>query len=233
MQNEIPAASMQIVVNARITSNAAAISGSLPENVSLVAAAKTRTPDEIRAAMEGGVTIFGHNYVQEAERSILAVGREAANWHMIGHLQRNKAIKAVALFDMIESVDSVRLGLAIERACAAADKVMPILIEVNSASEHSKSGAAPYEVESIARELAGLDHLRIEGLMTLGLFSSDPEQSRPCFRLTRELFDRLAGAGLPGADIRVLSMGMSDSYKVAIDEGATMVRIGTAIFGPR
>jgi len=221
------------IVNAHITRNAAAIVGSLPENVSLVAAAKTRTPDQIKAAMEGGVTVFGHNYIQEAERSIASVGRGAVAWHMIGHLQRNKAAKAAALFDMVESVDSVRLGMALNRACAGAGKVMPVLIEVNSAVEHSKSGALPDEVEDIARELAGLDHIRLEGLMTLGLFSPDPEQSRPCFRLTRELFERLSTAGPPGVNMRRLSMGMSDSYRVAIEEGATMVRIGTAIFGPR
>ncbi|HUU02845.1 MAG TPA: YggS family pyridoxal phosphate-dependent enzyme [Myxococcota bacterium] len=220
-------------MNADIARKAAAIVVSLPENVSLVAAAKTRTPDEIKSAMEGGVTAFGHNYTQEAERSIAAVGRAAVAWHMIGHLQRNKAGKAAALFDMVESVDSVRLGLALDRACAAAGRVMPVLIEVNSAVEHSKSGALPDEVEGIARELAGLDHIRIEGLMTLGLFSPDPEQSRPCFRLTRELFDGLSKTGLPGVNMHELSMGMSDSYRVAIEEGATMVRIGSAIFGPR
>ena len=188
--------------------------------------------DELRAAVAGGVTIIGHNYVQEAERSIAALGR-VVKWHCIGHLQRNKAKKAAALFDMIETIDSRRIAVAVDRACASMNKVMPVLIEVNSAEEESKDGVAPVQVEALIRELVDLEHIRVEGLMTMGPFSEDPEDSRPGFQRTKALFDHLAGLDLPGVGMRHLSMGMSDSYQVAIEEGATMIRIGTRLFGPR
>jgi len=216
-----------------IGNNVRQIISSLPAEVTLAAAGKTRTPEQIQAAIAGGVEVIGHNYVQEAEASVAAVGREGIKWHMIGHLQRNKAKKAVALFDMIETVDSLRLGKAIEKACAEAGRTMPVLVEVNSAEEQSKSGANPDEVEELVRALSKLEHIRIEGLMTMGIFSPDPEVCRPCFKLTYELFQRLTAADIEGVAMHHLSMGMSSSYQVAIEEGATMVRVGTAIFGPR
>jgi len=216
----------------RIQQSVREVIGSLPAGITLVAAGKTRTPEELRAAIEGGVTVIGHNYVQEAEASITAVGR-GVRWHMIGHLQRNKAARAVELFDMIETVDSARLGRALEKACAATGKVMPVLVEVNSGEESSKYGADPDDVPALVEELAGLEHLRVEGLMTMGPFSPDPEKSRPPFQLTQKLFERIRDLDLPGVHMRHLSMGMSDSYRVAIEEGATLVRIGTRLFGPR
>lgn len=205
---------------------------SLPEGVTLVAAGKTRTPEQLKAVVAGGVKIIGHNYVQEAERSIAALGR-VVKWHCIGHLQRNKAKKAAAIFDMIETIDSQRIALAVDQACASLNKVMPVLIEVNSAEEESKDGVAPDQAETLIGELLDLKHIRVEGLMTMGPFSDDPEDSRPGFRRTKALFDHLAGLDLPGVSMRHLSMGMSDSYEVAIEEGASMVRIGTRLFGPR
>ncbi len=216
----------------RIKTNVSRVIASLPAGVTLVAAGKTRTPEQLRAAVDGGVRVIGHNYVQEAEASISALGRQV-RWHFIGHLQRNKARKAVELFDMIETLDSVRLARALDRACAEAGKVMPVLIEVNSGEEDSKAGAMPDRVQSLARELAGFERLRLIGLMTMGPWLADPEKMRPCFRLTRELFDTLSFAGIEGAEMKYLSMGMSDSYRVAIEEGANLVRIGTALFGPR
>ena len=211
----------------------------LPPHVLLVAAVKTRSAEDARAAAAAGVTALGHNYVQEAETMRDALARPAdeqtrdLQWRLIGHLQRNKAKRAVQLFDVIETVDSLRLARALDRHCAEAGKVMPVLIEVNSAGEANKSGVAPEEGEDLARATAELPHLRLRGLMTMGPASGDPEEARPCFRRTKELFDRLADLGLPDVEMRELSMGMSDSYRAAIEEGANVVRIGSRLFGPR
>lgn len=205
----------------------------LPAGVTLVAAAKSRTPQQVRAALDAGIADIGHNYVQEAQAGIAALGREAARWHLIGHLQRNKVKRAVQLFDIIESVDSARLADALESACAAAGRVMPVLVEVNSAAEQQKTGVWPGRVEALVCHLAGCEHLRVEGLMTLGRFAPDPEACRPSFRLMRQLFEDISRAAIPGVRMRWLSMGMSDSWLVAVEEGANMVRIGTALFGPR
>jgi pyridoxal phosphate enzyme (YggS family) len=215
-----------------ITSKVQETIAELPDTVTLVAAGKTRTPAQLQAAIAGGVSIIGHNYIQEAEASIDVMGH-AVRWHFIGHLQRNKAKKAAALFDMVETVDSLRLGKALDRACQALGKKLPVLIEVNSGQEDNKAGCLPERVPALARELAALEHLSLEGLMTMGPWLDDPEDMRPYFRLTHELFDDLAAASIPGARMRHLSMGMSDSYRVAIEEGASLVRIGTALFGSR
>jgi len=215
-----------------ITDNVAAILSALPAHVTLVAACKTRSAEEVRAAVDAGVTALGHNYVQEAEDMIGQLGA-IAPWHMIGHLQRNKAKKAVEVFDVIETVDSVRLANAIDRHAAVAGKVMRVLIEVNSGEEPNKDGAKPADVDAFAQHIASLEHVKLEGLMTMGPFSGDPEAARPYFRKTKESFDSLAAAQIPGVEMRVLSMGMSNSYEVAVEEGATMVRIGTKLFGPR
>ncbi len=218
---------------AHIQKNVQQILASLPPQVSLVAAGKTRSPEELQAVIEAGVRIIGHNYVQEAEHSVEALGRDAIRWHCIGHLQRNKVKRAVQLFDEIETVDSLRLAQALDRACAEAGKQMPILIEVNSGQEEAKTGIVPEDVMELAQALSNFENLRVEGLMTLGRFSADPDVCRPCFRKTRALFDSLAAARIPGVAMKHLSMGMSDSYQVAIEEGATRVRIGTRLFGPR
>lgn len=213
-----------------IAENVQRILKELPEGVTLVAAAKTRTPQEILEAIEAGIEIIGENYFQEAEAAYAVVGKKA-RWHMIGHLQRNKAKRAAEIFDMIETVDSARLAAELEKRCARIDRVMPILIEINSGREPQKSGVLPEEAEDLIREIAQFPHVQIEGLMTMGPRFGDPEEARPYFRETKRLFDEFKG--LPDVEMRYLSMGMSNSYKVAIEEGANVVRIGTKIFGER
>jgi len=204
----------------------------LPAGVQLVAAAKTRTVAEILKAIQAGLTIIGHNYVQEAERAFEAIGPEA-KWHMIGHLQSNKAKKAVRIFDMIETVDSLKLAKAIDKACQNINKSMPILIEINSGEEPQKAGVIPSNAVSLVKEILELENVRIMGLMTMGPFSGDPEDARPYFQKTRQLFNDIEQANLPGIEMKYLSMGMSNSYRVALEEGANLVRIGTRIFGER
>jgi PLP dependent protein len=204
----------------------------LPAGVKLLAAAKTRTPEEILEAVEAGITIVGENYVQEAERAVAAVGKRA-EWHMIGHLQTNKVKKAVKVFDVIETVDSMRLAQEIDKCAEKVGRVMPVLIEVNSGEEGQKAGVMPHEACSLIREISALGNVRVVGLMTMGPLSGDPEESRPYFRKTKEIFKQAKALAIPGAEMKVLSMGMSDSYKVAVEEGATLVRVGTKIFGER
>ena len=215
-----------------IKDNVAAILRELPPGVELVAAAKTRTASEILQALEAGVRIIGENYVQEAADVFPAIGGRA-RWHFIGHLQTNKVKKAVEIFDLVETVDSIALGREIDKRSAAAGKTMDILVEVNSGREQQKAGLLPEEAEPLVRALAGLPHLRVRGLMTMGPFEGDPEDSRPYFKETRRVWEALKTLAIPGTEMRHLSMGMTNSWKVAIEEGATMVRIGTAIFGPR
>ncbi|MCJ7686348.1 MAG: YggS family pyridoxal phosphate-dependent enzyme [Desulfobacteraceae bacterium] len=204
----------------------------LPAGVQLVAAAKTRTVAEILEAIQAGLTIIGHNYVQEAERALEAIGPKA-KWHMIGHLQSNKAKKAVRIFDMIETVDSLKLAKAIDKACQNINKSMPVLIEINSGEEAQKAGVIPSDAASLVKKISELENVRIMGLMTMGPFSGDPEHARPYFQKTRQLFDDIEQANFPGIEMKYLSMGMSNSYRVALDEGANLVRIGTRIFGER
>jgi pyridoxal phosphate enzyme (YggS family) len=211
---------------------AAALLRELPSGVTLVAAATTRTPEEVRSALDAGVTEIGHNYVQEAAAMREAVGRKA-RWHLIGHLQRNKARRAARLFDIVETIDSERVAAALSRHCEDLGKVMPVLIEVNSAREPQKAGVRPDDVLDLVRAVGPLPGIRVEGLMTMGPFAGDPEDARPYFRTTRETFERVREAAVPGVEMRGLSMGMSHSYRVAIEEGATIVRIGTKLFGPR
>jgi hypothetical protein len=204
----------------------------LPEGVSLVGAAKTRTPQEIMEAVGAGLEIVGENYVQEAERAFQVVGRKV-KWHMIGHLQSNKAKKAVGVFDMIETVDSIKLAGAIDKACKKIEKVMPILMEINSGEESQKAGVMPEDAVSLARDMSELNNIRLMGLMTMGPFAGDPEESRPYFQKTKKLFEEIREMNLPGVEMKYLSMGMSNSYKVALEEGANVVRIGTKLFGER
>jgi len=215
-----------------IAANVKAILAELPPGVELVAAAKTRTAAEILEAIEAGVRIVGENYVQEAADVFPAVGRRA-RWHFIGHLQTNKAKKAVEIFDLVETVDSIGLGRELDKRAAAAGKTMEVLVEVNSGREPQKAGVLPEEAETLVRGLAALPRLRVLGLMTMGPFEGDPEDSRPYFKETRRVFEALKGAAVPGVEMRRLSMGMSHSWRVAVEEGATLVRVGTAIFGPR
>ncbi len=215
-----------------IEANVKALLTELPLHVALVAAAKSRTPSEILEAVRAGVKIIGENYVQEALAAGKAVGRQV-EWHFIGHLQRNKVKKAVEIFDLIETVDSLDIGQEISRRSAAQEKVMPILVEINSGREPQKFGVRPEEAKDLVKELGCLPSIKVQGLMTMGPEFGDPEAARPYFRLTGEIFEELKALTFPGVEMKWLSMGMSHSYRVAIEEGANMVRIGTKIFGPR
>jgi len=215
-----------------IAENVKTLLAELPSGVELVAAAKTRTPEEILAAIEAGVRAVGENYVQEAAAAVAAVGRNV-RWHFIGHLQSNKVKRAVEIFDLIETVDSVELAGEIDKRAAALGKVMPVLIEINSGHEPQKAGILPGEAESLVREIAPFKNIRVEGLMTMGPFEGNPEDARPYFRETKRVFEDLKALSIPGIELHRLSMGMTNSFRVAVEEGATMVRIGTLIFGPR
>ena len=215
-----------------IRGNVKLILSELPEGVHLVAAAKTRQPEEVLEAIKAGVEIIGENYIQETEFAYRVIGREA-KWHFIGYLQKNKVRKAVRLFDMIETVDSLEIAGEIDAKCNQIGKVMPILIEINSGRESQKTGVFPEEAEGFVKEISTSQNLKIMGLMTMGPMWGDPEDSRPYFRETKRIFDRIKSLSLPGVEMRYLSMGMTNSYRVAIEEGANIVRIGTKIFGER
>lgn len=215
-----------------IKENIQKIFNELPDGVSLVAAAKTRTPDEVIEAIGAGLEIIGENYVQEAEIAFKVIGHKV-KWHMIGHLQSNKAKKAAEIFDMIETVDSLKLAKAIDRACKNKGKIMLALIEINSGEESQKAGVMPGDTVSLIKEMSCLENIRIKGLMTMGPFTGDPEEARPYFRKTKDLFDEVRHMDIDGVEMKYLSMGMSNSYKIALEEGANMVRIGTKIFGGR
>ena len=204
----------------------------LPDGVTLVAAAKTRTPEEVLEAVRAGITVIGENYIQEAERAYEVIGRQV-KWHFIGSLQKNKVSKAVKLFDMIETVASPDIAAEIDRRCAQIEKSMPVLIEVNSGRERQKTGVFPEDLEDIIKEACKYRNIRVMGLMTMGPMEGNPEDSRPFFRETKNLFDRIKALGLTGVEMHYLSMGMTNSYRVAIEEGANIVRIGTRIFGER
>ena len=204
----------------------------LPSGVELVAAAKGRPAEEVLEAIEAGVKIIGENYVQEAERVYQVIGNKA-KWHFIGHLQKNKVKKAVNLFDMIETVDSVDLAREIDNRCAQITKIMPVLIEINSGWEEQKSGVLPEDAEPLVREISHLQSIEVMGLMTMGPRFGNPEDFRPYFTETKRIFDRIRSLDLPNVEMKYLSMGMTNSYKVAVEEGANIVRIGTRIFGDR
>jgi pyridoxal phosphate enzyme (YggS family) len=209
------------------------ILNSLPPQVLLVAAAKTRTPEEVQAAIRAGIKIIGYNYVQEAERMQEAIADNKVQWHLIGHLQRNKVKKAVVLFDMIETIDSYPLAEVVNRHCAEIGKVMPVLIEINSGRESNKTGVLPDAVDDLVRPMSELPFLRIQGLMTMGPRFGNPENARPYFKATKAVFERLRESNIPNVEMRYLSMGMSNSYQIAIAEGANIIRIGTKLFGER
>ena len=201
----------------------------LPDRVELVAAAKTRTAEEVLQAVEAGIKIIGENYVQEAERVYPAIGNKA-RWHLLGHLQKNKAKKAVALFDMIETVDSTEIAREIDKRCAQIGKVMPLLVEINSGREQQKTGVLPENAEALIKEISELSNIKVMGLMTMGPRFGNPEDARPYFVITREIFERIKVLELPNVEMKYLSMGMTNSYRVALEEGANMVRIGVKIF---
>ena len=211
---------------------AALTAGRDPAEVRLVAVTKTVTLDRLQEAVAAGHTLFGENYIQEARRKITVLG-PGLIWHFIGHLQSNKAKAAVEFFDLIHSVDRLRLARALDQAAARQGKVQKILLQVNLAGEASKSGTAPEAAQDLLREISRMPHLEVAGLMTMPPWFEEPERVRPYFRALRELRDRLRDMQLVPGGLPELSMGMTGDFEVAVAEGATLVRIGTAIFGPR
>lgn len=203
-----------------------------PADVTLVAVTKTVPPALIAEAVEAGVTCIGENRVQEAERKFAQLDLEVAK-HLVGHLQTNKVREALRLFDVIESVDSLRLAREISSRAEAAGAPADVLVEVNTSGEESKHGFAPGAAAGAIEQMADFKGLRIVGLMTVGAFLPDPEDVRPCFRRLREVRDDVEDRVIPGVRMAHLSMGMTNDYEVAIEEGATLVRVGRAIFGPR
>jgi len=208
------------------------IQKTIPPGVLLLAAVKSRTLAEVESVIQAGITHIGYNYVQEAITIIQTIGSKAV-WHMIGHLQRNKAKIAVTYFDVIETVDSWKLAQTLESYCKANHKKMPVLMEINSGGETNKTGVLPEAVEELVLQISTLEYIHLDGLMTMGPRFGNPEDSRPYFKTTRAIFERLAGMNLPNISMRYLSMGMSNSYHIAIEEGANIVRIGTKLFGDR
>jgi pyridoxal phosphate enzyme (YggS family) len=200
-----------------------------PNEIKLVAVSKTVEVARIMEAIEAGVSILGENYVQEAQKKIEEIGRPVS-WHFIGHLQTNKAKYAIRLFDMIHSLDSVPLAEELNRRAEQADRVMGVMIEVNLSKEATKFGTDEEVVVNLAKRIQNLNHLSLEGLMTMPPYFDSPELSRPYYIALRELKEKMVKEGVPMKD---LSMGMSNDFEIAIEEGATYVRVGTAIFGAR
>ena len=233
-----------------IKENILEIKKNLPGNISILAATKARSIEEIEEAINAGITIIGENYVQEAGSKYKPLKRKV-EFHCIGHLQANKVKKAVEIFDMLQTVDSEKIAKEIDKRCRNVknalsvlehaqksprgdfrhiNKIMPTLIEVNIGKESNKSGCMPEDVMKLAEYISGLNNIELKGLMTMAPYFTDPEKTRFYFKKTKQLFDKIKNS-FP--EIDTLSMGMSDSYRIAIEEGATMVRVGTAIFGHR
>ena len=208
---------------------AAQKAGRDPKEIKLVAVSKTVEVDRIKEAIEAGVSILGENYVQEAQEKIEVLGKPVS-WHFIGHLQSNKAKYAVRLFDVIHSLDSIPLAEELSRRAEQPDRVIRVMIEVNLSKEATKFGTDEERVLNLARRIQNLGHLSLEGLMTMPPYFDSPEMSRPYYVALRELEDRMIKDGIP---LKELSMGMSNDFEIGIEEGATYVRVGTAIFGPR
>ena len=213
---------------------AAAASGRNPEEVTLVAICKTFPVEAISEAIAAGLRIFGENRVQEAEPKIQALApADGLEWHLVGHLQSNKAKRAVQLFEVIQSLDSMKLAQKLNQACVELGKSVSVLIQVNLGLEATKSGASREQVEEIVDQVASLPGLRLDGLMTIPPFFEDADRSRPFFAELRALRDRIESARPGSLGRKHLSMGMSHDFRPAIEEGATIVRVGTAIFGVR
>jgi PLP dependent protein len=209
--------------------NAARKAGRDSNEIKLVTVSKTVETDRIKEAIEAGIAILGENYVQEAQKKIEEIGRPVS-WHFIGHLQSNKAKYAVRLFDMIHALDSISLAEELNRRAEQSDQVMKVMIEVNLSKEATKFGTDEEMMLNLAKRIQRLKHLSLEGLMTMPPYFDSPEMSRPYYIALRELKEKMAKEGIP---MKELSMGMSNDFEIAIEEGATFVRVGTAIFGPR
>ena len=202
------------------------------DEVTLIAVSKTKPVSDIRQAMDCGIKVFGENKVQEIKDKTEEI-KEPLNWHMIGHLQANKVKYLPGRVCMIHSVDNVKLAAEIEKQFAKADQVIDVLIEVNMAHEESKFGLSPEEVPDFVKEISAFPHLNIRGLMTIAPYTEDPESNRVYFKGLRELKDKINSMNIEGVNMDTLSMGMTGDYQVAIEEGATFVRVGTGIFGER
>ncbi len=211
---------------------AAMRAGRDPQDIQLVAVSKTMSTATVRQAIQAGVTILGENYVQEARKKIEEIGH-APRWDFIGHLQSNKANYVVDLFDIIHSVDRLSLAKELNKLAEKQGKTMKILVQVNISGEEAKSGIGPEGVNALVREIVNLPNLSVEGLMTMPPFFDDPEKARPYFIALRKLRDALREEIGEATDLKELSMGMSGDFEVAIEEGSTLVRVGTAIFGER
>jgi pyridoxal phosphate enzyme (YggS family) len=211
---------------------AARRSGRRPDAIRLMAVTKTVEEDRILEAVAAGIQIIGENYVQEARRKIEVLG-PVAQWHLIGHLQTNKARYAARLFDGVDTIDRIEAAEALDQRCSLERRILPVLIEVNTGGEATKRGVAPQDALALIRRIAPLEHLAVQGLMTMAPWFDDPRQARPCFTALSRLRDCLAQASIPRIDLRELSMGMSDDYEIAVEEGATLVRVGRLLFGER
>ncbi|MCK4665416.1 YggS family pyridoxal phosphate-dependent enzyme [Candidatus Dependentiae bacterium] len=220
-----------------IRDNYLIIRNEIPDDVTIVAAAKTRTVEEVKEIIQAGATDIGENYLQEAEQMCEALGEitKQVRWHMIGNLQKNKINKALPLFNIIQTVDSLKHAEDINLRAERINKIISVLIEVNIGSEITKSGVAPdFEViENLAQGISNLKFLKLEGLMTMGPISGDPEEVRPYFRKIKQIFVKIGDLNINNIEMKTLSMGMSNSYKVAIQEGSNMIRLGTILFGRR
>ena len=209
----------------------------IPEHVTIVLAAKTRTPEEVKAAIDAGAMDIGENYLQEAEQMVAMLGDTAKKirWHMIGDLQKNKINRALKVFNLVQTLSSFEKAEALNQRAAAAGKVMPVYVEINSGKEESKKGVDPDfgKVKDLVVGIAGLEHISVEGLMTMGPMTSNQEDSRPYFRKAKKFFDNIKVLDLPDVNLKTLSMGMSESYQVAIEEGSNMIRLGRVVFGER
>jgi len=212
--------------------DAALRTGRDPEEIRLMAVTKTVSDDRIHEALAAGIRLFGENYVQEAQRKIPLFPQDL-EWHMIGHLQTNKSKYVVRLFRAIQSLDRTELAHELDKRCKAAGICMPVLVEVNTGGENTKGGVAPEDLPEFMQTIAVLTNVEVRGLMTMPPWFDDPEEVRPYFRLLRELRDEITALDIPHITMSELSMGMSDDFVVAVEEGATLLRIGRAIFGER
>ena len=219
-------------INQRIA-DAATGCGRIPESVRLVAVSKTVDADRVGEAIDAGIAILGENYIQEARGKFNSLYEKTVQWHFIGHLQSNKAKYAVRMFDLIHSVESAKLAKALDKEARKSDKVQDILVQVNISREETKSGIAETGAVDLITQISDLENVRVKGLMTMPPFFDEPEKARPFFRQLARLRDRIVERNIPRVSMHELSMGMTGDFEVAIEEGATLVRIGTAIFGAR
>ena len=216
----------------KISNNVKKLLKETPSDITIVAAVKGRTVEEVQEAIESGIKYIGENYLQEAEKKYPLIGK-VVRWHFIGHIQKRKSKKIVELFDMVETLDSIEVAEEINREASKIGKIMPVLLEVNSGGEPQKSGLMTENVESFIEQISHFKNIKVQGIMTMGPFFEDAEKLRPYFIETRKLFEDIKKKNIQNVEMEFLSMGMSSSYKVAIEEGANIIRIGTLIFGSR